>query len=290
MVALIHASLDIISMTQYIVPTLELLNAKVDDNSGKKEFTQPIESIEFDHVCFKYPRNDDLILDDISFKINQGEKISLVGLNGAGKTTIVKLITRLYQPTSGRILINGEDIAQYEFNSYIKHISSVFQDFKLFAYSLKENILNADGDDKVAYDIACKVGLKEKIDSLPEGINSLYTKSYEENGIELSGGEAQKIAIARCINASSELVILDEPTSALDPLSEASIYENFNDLVQNKTALYISHRMSSSIFCDKIMVLDHGKIVDYDTHENLMKKKDGLYYRLFHEQAKNYAS
>ncbi len=136
-----------------------------------------------------------------------------------GKTTIVKLIARLYKPISGGILINGININDYEYKSYIKQISAVFQDFKLFAYTLKENILNGDGSEKDAYDVIKLVGLKEKVDSLPKGINTLYTKSYDDDGVELSGGEAQKIAIARALYANSSLVILDEPTSALDPLN-----------------------------------------------------------------------
>jgi ABC-type multidrug transport system fused ATPase/permease subunit len=136
--------------------------------------------------------------------------------------------------------------------------------------------------------VAHQVGLKEKLDSLPNGINSLYTKSYDEGGIELSGGESQKVAIARALYRDSSLVILDEPTSALDPLAEADIYQNFNNLVQDKTAIYISHRMSSSVFCDKILVIDGGTISDYDTHKNLMTKTDSLYYKLFMSQAKNY--
>lgn len=132
------------------------------------------------------------------------------------------------------------------------------------------------------------MGLKEKTDSLEKGIHSVYTKSYQEDGIELSGGEAQKVAIARALHAQASLVILDEPTSALDPLAEAEIYQHFNELVKDKTAIYISHRMSSSVFCDKILVLDKGKIRDFDTHKNLMKKTDSLYYRLFMSQAKNY--
>jgi len=244
--------------------------------------------IEFRNVTFTYPRSEQVILDGISFKINKGEKISIVGLNGAGKTTLVKLLCRLYRPKSGEILVNGRSIYEYDYESYLRQISAVFQDFKLFSYSLKENILNEDGDEEEAYKVACKVGLKEKIDSLPEGINSLYSKIFDEKGIELSGGEAQKVAIARALHKNASLVILDEPTSALDPIAEAEIYMHFNELVEEKTAIYISHRMSSSVFCDRIIVIDSGKISAIAPHAELMKDTEGLYYKLFMTQAQNY--
>lgn len=288
-ISLIGNTTGLIECKAYVIPLIELMNLKNNSsNSGNIKLEQEIDTIEFKNVSFKYPKSDVVIINNISFKINKGEKISIVGLNGAGKTTLVKLIARLYLPTSGEILINGVNINCYEIKSYLKQISTVFQDYKLFAYSLMENI-NCNDQDK-AYDILKSVGLKDKIDCLPKGVNSIYSKSYCDEGIELSGGESQKIAIARAISADSSLVILDEPTSALDPLAEAEIYENFNKLVKGKTAIYISHRMSSSVFCDKILVLDNKIIADYDTHENLMKKKDSLYYKLFNLQAKNYSN
>lgn len=289
-VTLIEGGMDIIQIVQYIIPLHELMGYKDEADEGKRiEFVGPIKKLEFRNVSFAYPKQEKYVISDISFTINEGEKISIVGLNGAGKTTLVKLIARLYKPQEGEILINGININDYEYKSYIREISAVFQDFKIFAYSLKDNILNSsNGDEKEAYDIACSVGLKNKIDSLPDGINSLYSKSFDEKGIELSGGELQKIAIARAIHADSSLVILHEPTSALDPLAEADIYNNFNQLVQKKTAIYISHRMSSSVFCDKILIINGGKVEGFDTHQNFIKRKEGLYYKLFMEQAKNY--
>lgn len=284
----INVGLTYLHTIQYLIPFVELIELKEEKEQGDIPFADKIETIEFKNVTFSYPKSDLIILNDISFKINAGEKISIVGLNGAGKTTLVKLLCRLYKPNQGDILVNGISIYDYEYTSYIKQISAVFQDYKLFAYSIKENILNEDGDEELAYEVACKVGLKDTIDALPNKINSLYTKSFDEGGIELSGGEAQKIAIARALYSNSEIVILDEPTSALDPLAEADIYQNFNNLVQDKTAIYISHRMSSSVFCDRILVIDGGKISDFDTHKNLMKKQDSLYYKLFMSQAVNY--
>lgn len=287
--SLIDTGMNYFRNYQYIKPFVELINVKEVEESGKRlPFKGPIHTIRFDHVNFAYPRSEQNILKDISFEIHQGEKISIVGLNGAGKTTLVKLLCRLYQPSSGTIYVNEQPIQDYNFNDYIKQLTAVFQDFKLFAYSIKENILNANGDPKEAYEVAAKVGLKEKIDSLPQGIESLYTKSFSEEGIELSGGEAQKVAIARALHSQGSLVILDEPTSALDPLAEAEIYQHFNELVKEKTAIYISHRMSSSVFCDRILVIENGSITDFDTHKNLMKKKNSLYYKMFSSQAKNY--
>ncbi len=289
MTQLLNQIMNINQTVAYLTPFVELIELEEETDSGKHiPFNGEIEAVEFVHVTFKYPKSDNVIISDVSFKINKGEKISIVGLNGAGKTTMIKLLCRLYKPTTGDIYVNGISIYDYEYHSYMQAISAVFQDFKIFAYSLKENILNEDGEEKIAYEVASKVGLKDKIDALPSGINSLYSKAYDEKGIEMSGGEAQKLAIARALYKHSSLVILDEPTSALDPLAEADIYKNFNDLVLSKTAIYISHRMSSSVFCDRILIIDGGKVADFDTHANLMLKTDSLYYKLFMSQAKNY--
>ena len=289
--SMVNTSTSFLRHSQYVAPIMELVELPLPlEKKDAIPFEGEIETIEFRNVSFTYPRTTSKILDNVSFKINKGEKISVVGLNGAGKTTIVKLICRLYKINEGEILVNGVNIDHYNYSSYISKISAVFQDFKLFAYSIKENILNEDGDEKEAYQIACKVGLKEKIDKLDDGINSLYSKSFDEKGIELSGGECQKVAIGRALHSKSSLIILDEPTSALDPIAEAEIYSSFNHLVQNKTALYISHRMSSSVFCDKVLILNNGKVEDFAPHKELIKKKDSLYYKLFTSQAKNYAS
>lgn len=271
---------------EYIKPMIELMELKEETIEGK-EVLERIETIEFDHVFFKYPKTENYILEDVSFKINANEKISIVGLNGAGKTTIVKLLCRLYDVTEGQIRMNGKPIEDYSKDSYIEQISTVFQDYKLFSYSIFENIL-PDGDIKQVKDVCRQVGIAEKIESLPKQYDSVMSKSYEEDGVELSGGQRQKIAIARALIKPADLLILDEPTSALDPMAEAEIYENFNRLAENRTALYISHRMSSSIFCDKILVLENGRVTNFDSHINLMKQTDSLYYKLFTSQAKNY--
>jgi len=195
----------------------------------------------------------------------------------------------MYQADSGEILINGKNIYDYEYLSYMNTISAVFQDYRLFNFTIAENIACEDAAKTERIEqLIDEVGLREKIDELPHGVESRFGKEYDEEGIEMSGGQGQKIAIARALYKKASMVILDEPASALDPIAEAEIYEKFNSLVEDKTAIYISHRMSSSVFCDRILIIDGGTVADYDTHENLMKKTESLYYKLFMSQAENY--
>ncbi|MFA5543653.1 MAG: ABC transporter ATP-binding protein [Bacilli bacterium] len=273
----------------YLDPFLEFMQLKESKKSFGGKKLKNIETIEFKNVSFKYPKTEKYILDNISFKIEKGEKISIVGLNGAGKTTLIKLLCRLYRIEEGEILINGINIFDYDYKNYIDNISAVFQDYRLFAFTILENLIGDEliDNDKID-EIINEVGLKEKIEELPNGINTPLNKAYDEDGIELSGGQNQKLAIARALYKNSNLVILDEPTSALDPIAEAEIYKHFNDMVLDKTAIYISHRMSSSVFCDKIVVIDNGKVIDFDSHKALMRKKNSLYYKLFSSQAVNY--
>ena len=276
---------------QFLQPYNEFMALKEEtkDTSGIP-FEGEVETLEFRNVTFTYPKAEKPVLSNVSFSVHKGEKISIVGLTGAGKSTLVKLICRMYQADSGEILVNGRNIYDYDYLSYMNVISAVFQDYKLFNFSIEENIscreTGAD-ENRVNY-LVEQVGMKEKIDELPEGIASRFGKEYDEEGVELSGGQGQKIAIARALYKKASMVILDEPASALDPIAEAEIYEKFNSLVEDKTAIYISHRMSSSVFCDKILIIDGGTVSDFDTHENLMKKTDSLYYKLFHSQAENY--
>ena len=270
-------------------PTIDILDTEDSKTLYKDGITcQPFKSLRFENVHFTYPGTDKEILKGISFEIKKDERVSIVGLNGAGKTTIVKLISRFYKPTEGVIYWNNKDIHSYEYESYIKEISAVFQDFKLFALTISENIDLEEKNPEYIKSCLYDVGLEEKINSLPNKENSYLSKVYSEEGIDLSGGQKQKIAIARAMYKQSSLAILDEPTSALDPLSEAEIYQNFNDLVKDKTTIYISHRMSSSIFCDRIIVIDDGLVSNIDTHTNLMANKDSLYYELFNSQSNYY--
>lgn len=275
----------------YLDPYMEFMALKEETaETGKMPFEGPVETVEFSHVTFTYPKAEKPVLNDVSFTICRGEKISIVGLNGAGKSTLVKLLCRMYRADSGEIKINGKNICDYDYMSYMKAIAAVFQDYRLFNFSIAENIScqEAGADEARIQRLIDEVGLREKIDGLKNGIESRFGKEYDEDGIEMSGGEGQKIAIARALYKDASMVILDEPASALDPIAEAEIYEKFNSLVEDRTAIYISHRMSSSVFCDRILIIDGGTVADYDTHEHLMQKTDSLYYRLFESQAENY--
>lgn len=285
---------SVVSMIQFLSwldPYMEFMElAEETKIEGKVPFEGDVETLEFRNVTFTYPKAEKAVLQNVSFAIKKGEKISIVGLNGAGKSTLVKLICRMYQADSGEIFINGRNIYEYEYMSYMNTISAVFQDYRLFNFSIAENISCQEKDCDVAEvkRLIHEVGLEEKVKELPLGIESRFGKEYDEDGIEMSGGQAQKIAIARALYKRSSMVILDEPASALDPIAEAEIYEKFNSLVEDKTAIYISHRMSSSVFCDKILIIDGGTVADFDTHEHLMQKTESLYYKLFMSQAENY--
>ena len=275
----------------WLDPYIEFMSlAEETKSTGKMLFEGDVETLEFRNVTFTYPKAEKAVLQNVSFSVRKGEKISIVGLNGAGKSTLVKLICRMYQADSGEILINGRNIYDYEYMSYMKTISAVFQDYRLFNFSIAENISCQEKDSNVeeVNRLVHEVGLEEKVKELPLGIESRFGKEYDEDGIEMSGGQAQKIAIARALYKKASMVILDEPASALDPIAEAEIYEKFNSLVEDKTAIYISHRMSSSVFCDKILIIDGGTVADFDTHEQLMQKTESLYYKLFMSQAENY--
>lgn len=246
--------------------------------------------IEFKNVSFKYPHTERWILKNFSFKINKGEKLAIVGTNGAGKSTIVKLITGLFSPNEGQVLINGIDVNEFNREELFKMFSVVYQDINIYPATIIENIIGTNKD-KLAREraIYCleHVGLKEKIESLPLQYDTPLLKVVEDNGVELSGGQNQKICIARALYKDGNMVILDEPTSALDALAEASIYQSFDDLVKHKTAIYISHRLSSTKFCDKIALFDQDGLKEYGNHEELMALK-GEYYFMFNTQGKYY--
>lgn len=246
--------------------------------------------IEFKNVSFKYPHTDKWILRNFNFKISKGEKLAIVGTNGAGKTTIVKLMTGLFFPNEGEILINNKEIRQYDKKELNKMFSVVYQDVNIFASSVLENIVGLNKSEEArerAIDAINRVGLKEKIESLPNGYDNQLLKIIEPDGVELSGGQNQKIAIARALYKNGNMVILDEPTSALDALAEAEIYQSFDDLVNSKTAVYISHRLSSTKFCDKIALFTQEGLKEYGSHDELMTLK-GEYYNMFETQGKYY--
>ena len=245
--------------------------------------------VEFKDVSFKYPGSETYALRHVNMKFKVGEKLAVVGMNGSGKTTFIKLMCRLYDPTEGEILLNGVNIKKYDYDEYLAVFSVVFQDFKLFSFSLGENVASgADYDvDKVMAALH-QSGFGERLATMPEGIKTTLYKDFDENGIEVSGGEAQKIALARALYKDSPFIILDEPTAALDPIAEYEIYSKFNEIVGDKTAIYISHRLSSCRFCDKIAVFDNGQIVQRGSHDELVSEESGKYYELWHAQAQYY--
>lgn len=265
----------------------EALPIKVQEGSRKIEALSSV-NIEFKNVWFKYPQAEDYTLKDVSLTLNSGEKMSIVGQNGAGKTTFIKLLCRLYEPERGEILINGVNVKEYAFDEYTKLLSVVFQDYKLFSFTIKENMSFNQACNEEELEIALqKSGVRDKVASLDKGVETSLYKNFDKEGTELSGGEMQKLAIARAIYKNAPIVVLDEPTAALDPYAEYEIYAKFNELVKNKTAIYISHRLSSCRFCDKIAVFDNGRLIEQGTHTEL-KEQDGKYAQMWKAQAQYY--
>jgi len=280
---------------------LEKLFAYLDIPNNKYQGKLPVEKIffcnngendydiEFRNVSFKYPGSDTYVLKNINTKLSIGKKQAFVGTNGAGKTTFVKLLCRLYDPTEGEILLNGIDIRKYDYEEYMKLFSFVFQDFKLFAFTLAQNIAaDVNYDKEKLEECMKKVSFYERYLSMEDGPDTYLYKDISEKGVEISGGEAQKIALARALYKGTPMIVLDEPTAALDPIAEAQVYEDFSNMVNNKTAIYISHRLSSCQFCDEITVFDQGRIVQKGTHAELVKEANGQYYALWNAQAQYY--
>ncbi|MBO3387828.1 ABC transporter ATP-binding protein [Clostridium perfringens] len=279
------------AQNMYLDDMREFLEIKSEDKEKTRDI--PIDSsyeIEFKNVSFKYPKTDKYIYKNLSLKIKKGQRLAIVGINGAGKTTFVKLLCRLYEPTSGEILINGVNIKDFSKEEYYKILSVVFQDIKTFAFTVAENVslenLEEVDREKVLHCIE-KAGVGDKINSLQKGIDTSLLKILDGEGVELSGGENQKLALARALYKNGKIVILDEPTSALDAVAEYNIYKGFDELIGDKTAIYISHRLASTKFCDVIAFFENGEIVEYGTHEELLKK-NGKYSDMFNIQAQYY--
>ncbi len=290
---LISQFFEFSNMCQYLEPFFEYLDIQPKSKDGTREMDIDPQNfeIQFEHVSFAYPNTEALALDDLCVTIRSNERISIVGMNGAGKSTFIKLLTRLYRPTSGVIRLNGVDINDYRYDEYIKFFSAVFQDYKNYAFTIKENIAlktAQTASDETIYELLSRLSLDDKINQLDNGINTTLYKIFEEDGIEFSGGEMQKIAIARAAYKNAALVFLDEPTSALDPVMECEIMQSFNDIIHNKTVIYISHRLSSCRFSDRILLFHEGKIVEEGTHTELMQNESGLYYKMFHSQSQYY--
>lgn len=246
--------------------------------------------IEFRDVSFKYPGTESFALRHVSLKFCIGERMAIVGQNGSGKTTFIKLLCRLYDPTEGQILLNGIDIRKYDYDEYISVFAMVFQDFKLFSFPLGQNVASGMKYDEARVKMCLeKAGFTNRLEKMPNGLETCLYKDFEENGVEISGGEAQKIALARALYKDAPFIILDEPTAALDPIAEFEIYSKFNEIVENKTAIYISHRLSSCRFCNDIAVFDQGQIVQRGNHDRLIGDENGKYYELWTAQAQYYA-
>ena len=246
-----------------------------------------VPEIEFKNVSFRYDGAEQDTIHDLSLKIKSGEKLALVGLNGAGKTTLVKLLCGLYRPTSGEIFFNGIPLSDFKREDYYKLISPVFQEIRTAFFSLAETVSGtstAETDLEKAETCMRQAGLGAKIDALPDGSHTKLTKQFHENGTELSGGEAQKLMLARALYKDAPLLILDEPTAALDPIAESKIYNEFNVMAKNKTSLFISHRLASTSFCDRIILLENGNITEEGTHQELMGA-NGTYKGLFDIQS-----
>ena len=245
--------------------------------------------VEFRNVSFKYPNTDVYALKNVNLKFKVGEKLAIVGMNGSGKTTFIKLLCRLYDPTEGEILLNGVNIQKYDYDEYMSIFSVVFQDFTLFSFKLGEVVASSKQFDPVRVaECLRKANFGDRLKTLPEGVDTYLYKAYDQSGIEISGGEAQKIALARALYKDSPFILLDEPTAALDPVSEYEVYSNFNAIAGDKTTVYISHRLASCRFCDQILVFDQGSIVQKGSHEQLLADRAGKYLELWQAQAQYY--
>lgn len=278
------------SCSKQISDIRAVLDLEEDDDSDKRMPENAFDSIDivFDHVTYCYGDSQKPVLDDVSFHIKAGEHVALVGLNGAGKSTVAKLLTGLYLPTAGEVYINGISTKNLNLQEYYKHQSAVFQDTFLLAYTVAENIALSDvWDDKKIRECLRIAGLEQKVKNLPDGLNTYLGKDLYEQGIALSGGETQKLLLARALYRDPSLILLDEPTAALDALAESEIYEIYSRSLETVTSLFISHRLASTRFCHTIYLLADGRIAEQGDHEQLMRKQ-GLYCELFKVQSRYY--
>jgi ABC-type multidrug transport system, ATPase and permease components len=274
-------------VTGYYQDYLDYMNLKETMSAAAAEADIPKDrtgSLEFKNVSFTYPGQTEPAVRNVSFVIRPDEKAAFVGDNGAGKTTLIKLMLRLYDPTEGMIFYDGVDIRKYGYADYLKLFSCAFQDFRIFSYSLKENICFDDENPEKLQDVIDKTMLDRVIQKCPDGVDTYLGKAFSERSVELSGGEQQSVAIARAFYKDGRIAVFDEPTAALDPMKEHAAYEELNDFCEGRMAVFVSHRMGSTIFCNKIFVLDEGRIVEEGDHSSLMEAK-GLYYDMYEDQA-----
>ena len=245
--------------------------------------------IRLENVSFRYPESEKMILEHINLTLHPGEKLAIVGLNGAGKTTLVKLLCGFYDPTEGRVLLNGRDIREYNRRDYYRMFSAVFQSFSLLAASVAVNVAQTEHyiDMEKVRRCTAQAGLLEKIESLPDGFDTLLNRTVYEDSVMLSGGETQRLMLARALYKDAPVILLDEPTAALDPIAEAELYQKYSDMTAGKSSIYISHRLASTRFCDRIILIENSCIAEEGTHEELLAK-NGRYGELFEVQSKYY--
>ena len=281
-------SLDISTIREFLD-----WNEPFDLNGGERIAFEPNKQYEIrlDNVSFRYPKADKDTLSHINLTVHPGEKLAIVGLNGAGKTTLVKLVCGFLDPTEGRILLNGEDIRKFNRNDYYALFSAVFQEFSVLDVTVKENVAQCvDGIDETrVWQCIDKAGLTEKIQSLPKGIETHLGRRVFKDGVEFSGGQTQRLMLARALYKNAPILVLDEPTAALDPIAENDIYQKYNDMTHGRTSFFISHRLASTRFCDRIIFVDSGKIAEEGTHDELLKNGGGYAY-MFEVQSKYYRS
>jgi len=263
------------------------------NRNEKRAYIEHIEKpceIKLENLSYKYPKADNPTLKNINLTIRKGEKIAIVGLNGAGKTTLIKAICGLYTPTEGKVYINGRAMDEYNIEDYYMLFSAVFQDVNFLPFKISELVSNEESyktDKAKVEDCLRKAGLWEKISACPDGMDSLYNRQINDNGVDFSGGEKLKLSFAKALYKDAPILILDEPTASLDPIAENRLYLSYASFTKNKTSIFISHRLASTRFCDRILFMEQGEITESGTHEELMKKK-GKYYELFSIQAHYY--
>lgn len=274
---------------QTVIDFLDIPNKMYQGSLTTEKRSDRQYEVEFKDVSFKYPGAANWALRHVNMKFKVGSRLAVVGENGSGKTTFIKLLCRLYDPQEGQILLNGIDIRKYNYRDYMDIFSVVFQDFRLISQPLGNNVAGSMEYDRERVLKALKdAGFDERLRTLPDGLDTCLYKDFRKDGVDISGGEAQKIAIARALYKDAPFIILDEPTAALDPIAEAEIYSKFNDIADDRTAIYISHRLSSCKFCDEIAVFQDGAVIQQGTHQQLLADGSGKYYELWNAQAQYY--
>ena len=290
--ALLYALGEIKNNAVFLKSTYEFLdipNSMYQGSLTTEKRSDRQYEVEFRDVSFKYPGSDLWALRHVNMKFKVGRRLAIVGENGSGKTTFIKLLCRLYDPQEGQILLNGIDIRKYRYDDYMNIFSVVFQDFQLICQPLGANVAGSmDYDRDRVHKALIDAGFGERLATMEKGLDTMLYKDLSEDGVDISGGEAQKIAIARALYKNAPFIILDEPTAALDPIAEAEIYSKFNDIAGDKTAIYISHRLSSCKFCDEIAVFHEGAVIQHGTHSELLADESGKYHQLWTAQAQYY--